>query len=146
MGGGGRPNVRYKVGNGHIRLVTHRRDHRQLRLVDSPSHPLVVESPQILDGSATPAGDNQISHPPAVGVADGPHDLRRRLCPLDPDGQELYRRLMQEKIDTEGRVALFTNGYQVVEPGDEPRYGTWTFCYVSAPPGMLLTDNVVDLD
>ena len=64
----------------------------------------------------------------------------------DEEVQELYRRLMQEKIDTEGRVALFTNGYQVVEPGDEPRYGTWTFCYVSAPPGMLLTDNVVDLD
>ena len=90
MGGRGRPDVRHEIGNGHVRLMTYGRDDGNLRIIDRPGHPLVIECPQILNGPAAPSGDDNVRHPVPVGVAQGSHDLRRGLYPLDPDGQQLH--------------------------------------------------------
>ena len=88
VGGGGRPRIRHKVGDGHVRLVAHGGDDGRLTVVDGPGHPLVVEGPQVLHGPAAPAGDDDVPDLPPVRVPDGPHDLRRGLGPLDPHRQQ----------------------------------------------------------
>ena len=90
VAGGGRPPVGHIVGDGHVRLVAHGGDHRDLRGIDGSGHPLVVEGPQVLHGAAAPAGDQHVPQLPAVGVPDGPHDLRRGLRPLDPHRQQQH--------------------------------------------------------
>ena len=90
VGGGGGPGVGHEVRDGHIRLVAHGGDDGDVRVVDGPGHPFIVERPQVLDGPAAPAGNDQVRHMVAAGVADGADDLRRGLRPLDPDGQQLH--------------------------------------------------------
>ena len=67
-------------------------DDRNLRIINGPGHPLVVEGPQILDGTAAPPGDDDVRHSEAVGVAQRSRDFRRRLRALHPDGQQLHLR------------------------------------------------------
>ena len=70
--------------------MSHGGDHRDLRGVDGPGHPLVIEGPQVLHGPAAPAGDEHVAQLPAVGVPDGAHDLRWGLRPLDPHRQQQH--------------------------------------------------------
>ena len=70
--------------------MPHSGDNGNFRIINSPCHPLIVEGPQVLDGPAAPPGDDHVRHPAAVGVAQGSHDFRRGLRPLDPDGQQLH--------------------------------------------------------
>ena len=65
-------------------------DDRDLRGVDSPGYPLVIKGPQILDGSAAPAHDQYIRQLPAIGVANGAHDLRRCFHTLHPHRQQQH--------------------------------------------------------
>ena len=58
VGGGSRPQVGHKVGNGHVRLMAHGGDHGNTGGVDGAGHVLVVEGPQILHGAAAPAGND----------------------------------------------------------------------------------------
>ena len=70
--------------------MSHGGDHRDLRLVDGPGHPLVVKGPQVLQRTAAPSGDEHVRQLIAVGVADSAHDLRRRLRPLYPHRQQQH--------------------------------------------------------
>ena len=70
--------------------MAHSGDNRDIRGVDGPGYPFVIKCPQILDGSAAPAHDQHIRQLPAVGVANGAHDLRRRLHTLHPHRQQQH--------------------------------------------------------
>lgn len=60
VGGRGGPPVRYEVADGHVRLVAHRRDDGNIRVVDGAGHALVVKGPQVLQRTAAAAGDEHI--------------------------------------------------------------------------------------
>ena len=85
VGGRCRPGIGHKVGNGHIRFVSHGRDHRDLGIVNGVGHDFFIERPQILNGAATPANDQKIGKLVPIGIADGCCDLSRSLRALDTD-------------------------------------------------------------
>ncbi|MPM76558.1 hypothetical protein SDC9_123557 [bioreactor metagenome] len=58
VGGGGRPHVRYEIGNRHVRLMAHGGDHRQVRIENGPRNPLVVKGPKVLHRPAATARDD----------------------------------------------------------------------------------------
>ena len=70
--------------------MTHSGDDGDFRVVDGPCHPLVVEGPQVLQRAAAAACNEHIAQLPAVGIADGPCDLRRCLHTLHPHRQQQY--------------------------------------------------------
>ena len=88
VGGRGGPPVRYEVADGHVRLVAHRRDDGNIRVVDGAGHALVVKGPQVLQRTAAAAGDEHIGQAAGVGVTDGAGDLRRGLSSLHANGQQ----------------------------------------------------------
>ena len=52
----------------------------------------VVERPQILNGAAAPANDQQVGELVTVGIPDGCGNLPRRFRTLHPHGQEPHLR------------------------------------------------------
>ena len=67
LGGGrrrGRAQIGHEIGDGHVGLVAHRRDHRHGASGDGPRHGLFVEGPEIFERSAAAAHDHQLR--PAV--------------------------------------------------------------------------------
>ena len=52
----------------------------------------VVERPQILNGAAASANDQQVGQLVTVGIADGRGDFPRRFRALHPHGQEPHLR------------------------------------------------------
>ena len=84
VGGRGCPHIGHKVGDGHVGLMPHGRDHRDLRGENAPGHVLVVEGPQVLHGPAAPSGDDEVGHPVAVGPGQGSAELAWGLAPLHP--------------------------------------------------------------
>lgn len=52
----------------------------------------------------------------------------------DEEIHEIYRRLMKEEIDMEGKIQV---GHNLVEPGEKPRLSTWFFLYVAEEDFMM---------
>ena len=84
------PPVGHKVADGHVRLMPHGGDDGDLRVIDGPGHPLIVEGPQVLQRASAAAGDEHIRQVVAVCIADGAHDLRRCLHSLYPHWQQQH--------------------------------------------------------
>ena len=82
--------IRNKIGNREIGLMSHGGDHRDIRLIDRARNAFIIESPQILHRSAAASGDNQIRDMPLVGIPDRSRDLRRGF-------DALYTNRKQEK-------------------------------------------------
>lgn len=62
---------------------------------------------------------------------------------------EIYRRLMKEKIEMKGKIEIFDKGeLHIVEPGEKPRLSTWLFMYVAEKDFMMgpSLPSTVDLD
>ena len=57
----GGADIRHIIGNGHIRFVANCGNHRDLGIINCPSHTLVIERPQVLDRTAAPSHDHHIS-------------------------------------------------------------------------------------
>ena len=88
VGGRRRTKIGHVVGNGHIRLVSHGGDHGNFRFINGMGDQFVVERPQILNGAAASANDQQIGELVTVGIPDGRGDFPRRFRALHPNGQE----------------------------------------------------------
>ena len=65
-GGGGGPQVGGEVADGEVRLVSHRREGRDLRRGDGPGDDLFVEGPEVLDASPSPGKDDHLHVAAAV--------------------------------------------------------------------------------
>ena len=85
----GRPRVRDIVGDGDVRLVTDGGDDGDLRFIDGTRHTLVVERPEVLDGAAAAARDDEVRDLIPVCVAQRADDLRRGLGSLHAHAEEL---------------------------------------------------------
>ena len=88
VGRGGCPQIRYKVGNGHIRFMSHSRDHGNFRMVNGVSHPFIIKGPKIFDGTTAPAHDQKVSQPVMIGIADGCGNLTGGFHALHPYRQQ----------------------------------------------------------
>ena len=66
-----RPQIGGKIADGEIGLVSHRRNHGDGRSGNRAGHPLIVERPQFLDGSASPADDEHIGGVAGSGTLQG---------------------------------------------------------------------------
>ncbi len=80
------PDIRHKVGDGEIDLVTHRRNDGNGAAKDRPGNFFFVEGPQILDRPASPADDENIETREASQMVDSLHDLLGCAFALNPDG------------------------------------------------------------
>ena len=77
--------VRREIGDCEIRLVAHRRDHRNPRTGNRPGHPLVVEGGEILQRTASPREDDHVHAPGDLHFVESADDLPGRLRALDPN-------------------------------------------------------------
>lgn len=68
------------------------------------------------------------------------NDLADKIT--EEEVNEIYRRLMKEKIDLEGRIQV---GHDLVEPSEKPRLSSWLLMYV-AEDFMLKLPSTVHLD
>ena len=95
----GRPHVSRKVCQRHVGLVSDAGDNRQRVGDDRSDHALVVERPEVLEGSTSPRedrGHRRICDPsvlaaplrPAFHPSERPHDALRRPLALDETGRE----------------------------------------------------------
>ncbi len=94
-----RAHVGDKISDGEISFVTHGRDNRNHGSANRACDHLLVESPEVFDGSAAAAYDHYInggvqvpgSHGARVKVVEelnGADDLLGRAVALDPRGRE----------------------------------------------------------
>ena len=74
------------------------------------------------------------------------NDLADKIT--EEEVNEIYRRLMKEKIDLEGKIGIFDGGEHIVEPGEKPRLSSWLFMYVAEKDFMMDSSvpSTVDLD
>ena len=77
------PEVGDEIGDGEVDLVADGRDDGHGRAGDGPGHGLLVEGPQVLDGAAAAADDEDLDTGPAAQGLDALDDLGRGALALD---------------------------------------------------------------
>ena len=85
FGGGrgrGRAQIGHEIGDGHIRLMSHRRDHRHRAGRNRARYGLLVEGPQVFERSAAAPHDHQFRPLRAAEVLDAAADLLHRSFAL----------------------------------------------------------------
>ena len=91
--GRGRSQIGRQFGQAGVGLVADATHHRQLAAGHGTHHGLVVEGPQVFQGSPAAADDQHVGLQAGIGQADGPHDLRRCLRSLHQAGIDHHLQL-----------------------------------------------------
>ena len=85
-GGRRRPHVSHEVGDGEIDLVADACHQRNRAGRNGPGHDLLVEGPQVLEGTATPGQDEHVALGPGSGRLQRTDDVEPGLLALDLHG------------------------------------------------------------
>ena len=93
-GGSGCAQIRRKIGNGEVRIMTHCGNHGNGTFVNGARHRFLIEIPQILNGAASASYNEHVHGRETVEGRSGPRAhgcgyFVLRSCPLHAYGQQI---------------------------------------------------------